>query len=46
MGHRHPQLTFGRCGGKLITPKDKLEAIAGVDFGVDLAHLISAKDVG
>jgi integrase len=42
MGHRHPQLTFGRYGGKLITPRDKLEVFAGIDFGVSLEHLRAA----
>jgi integrase len=41
MGHRHPNITFGRyASGKLMTPKEKLELIENVDFGVDLTHLL------
>jgi integrase len=43
MGHRHRSITFGRYGGgKLITPRDKLDVIKNVDFGVDLTHLVRA----
>lgn len=39
MGHRHPNLTFGRYGGKLITPRDKLRLVEPLVFGVNLEHL-------
>jgi integrase len=43
MGHRHPNITFGRyAGGKLVTPNDKLGVIRAIDFGVDLDHLLQA----
>jgi len=41
MGHRHQNITFGRyAGGKLITPRDRLEVIKDINFGVDLRHLL------
>jgi integrase len=39
VGHRYKNFTFGVYGGKL-TPRDKLELIKGIDFGVSLDHLI------
>ena len=43
MGHRHPNITFGRYGGgKLVMPGDKLAQIKDIDFGVDLSHLVAA----
>jgi integrase len=40
MGHTHPNITFGRYGQKGMSPTDKLQIIASLDFGVDLIHLL------
>jgi integrase len=40
MGHKHKSITFGRYGGKLVTPKDKLAVMKDVEFGVNLSHLM------
>jgi integrase len=38
-GHALSGVTGGTYGGKLLTPKDRLDAFRELDFGVDLSHL-------